>query len=473
MATTYEDTFLYWLRQRPAGSLSPQEVTHFIRQAADTLQLLHNHHAVHGRVSPACFVLRPGIGLSNLPDLQLVALDETPSSEKASSAGFSVDLPSSMAPEQWSGETIPASDQYALAVMAYQLLTWKFPFQGSQEELRYQHLHEQPRPPSLFNSRIPQTLDAVILRALAKNPADRYPNITVFAEAFQQALQPQQLSQPSTTSQLPDSASPAYLQSVAGATHSTPANRPARFPLRESLILSLVFLVVVSGIGFGFYKIINSNRIAAGNSATATSSVQNPTATAIATVNASPTTVTSGTPLFTDSLASNDGGWAANSNCVFTGGTYHALQSQADKASICALEMEVKGNVAIQVDVSLLAGNEAGIDFRIHSTGNQLQWIDCSITGQGAFLCVHFMGTALHVLIPLTKNPAIHTGSQKNTMLVVPQGSDFKIYINSAFVGEAQDSASTSWLVALIVRTSPSNPQGDASFSNFKLYTLT
>ena len=118
-------------------------------------------------------------------------------------------------------------------------------------------------------------------------------------------------------------------------------------------------------------------------------------------------------------------------------------------------------------------GDEAGIVFRIHGTGNQLQWIDCSITGQGAFLCVHFMGTALDVLIPLTKNPAILTGSQKNTMLIVPQGSDFKIYINGTFVGEAQDSFSSSWLVALIVRTSPSNPQGDASFSNFKLYPLT
>ena len=133
MATTYEDTFLYWLRQRRVGSLSPQKVAHFIRQAADALQMLHDHQTIYGRVSPACFVLRPGTALSNLPDLQLVAFDDILSGEMASSAGFSDDLPSSMAPEQWSGETIPASDQYALAVMAYQLLTWRSPFQGSQE----------------------------------------------------------------------------------------------------------------------------------------------------------------------------------------------------------------------------------------------------------------------------------------------------------------------------------------------------
>jgi serine/threonine protein kinase len=486
MATTYEDTFLYWLRQRPAGSLSPREVAHFIRQAADALQPLHNYQSAHGHVTPASFLVRPGTAYPGLPDLQLADFDMTQRSEMPGNVGPASSTPNATAPEQWSGETIPASDQYALAVMAYQLLTWRSPFQGNQEQIRYQHLYEQSQPPSLFDLRILSTLDAVIQRALAKNPADRYPSITLFAEAFQQALQPQQLSQPYSPSQPSDLTSPANIPGLAGTIDSTPAiaanvasqptaiptSRPARSPLRGALILTLAFLVVTSAIGFGFYTIINNNRNSASKIATATPSAQNPTAPATATFDALPTTVTSGTPLFTDSLASNDGVWTTNSNCVFTGGTYHALQSLADQASICALTMEIKGNTAIQVDVSLLAGNEAGIDFRIHGTGNQLQWIDCSITGQGAFYCVHFMGSAFQELIPPTNNPAIQNGSQKNTMLIVAQGGVFKLYINGTFVGEAQDSTSTSWFVALMVRTSPSNPHGDASFSNFKLYRL-
>jgi hypothetical protein len=97
--------------------------------------------------------------------------------------------PAYMAPEQWDGQPVPATDQYALAIMAYQLLTGRPPFQGGPGQVMRQHFMAQPQPPGTLNPRISPALDAVILRALEKSHQDRFPSIAVFAQAFQEALQ--------------------------------------------------------------------------------------------------------------------------------------------------------------------------------------------------------------------------------------------------------------------------------------------
>jgi len=78
--------------------------------------------------------------------------------------------PAYMAPEQWAGAPAAATDQYALAIMTYQLLTDTLPFQGNLQQAMYQHIQRQPQPPSTINRDIPAAVDTVILHALAKNP---------------------------------------------------------------------------------------------------------------------------------------------------------------------------------------------------------------------------------------------------------------------------------------------------------------
>jgi len=95
--------------------------------------------------------------------------------------------PAYMAPEQWEGEPVAATDQYALAVMAYSLLTGRPPFVGRMEQVMRQHFNATPQPPSTFNAQIPPALDAVLLHALEKQPEKRFATITHFANAFKQA----------------------------------------------------------------------------------------------------------------------------------------------------------------------------------------------------------------------------------------------------------------------------------------------
>jgi serine/threonine protein kinase len=185
-----EGSLFDWLRRRGRPRvLSPRDVESIVKQAASALQYAHNHHIVHQDVKPSNFLIYGQAEHPGQLNLQLadfgVAKFMTRTSESLTIRG----TPIYMAPEQWEGYPSPTTDQYALAVMAYELLTGRLPFVGSNhEELWHQHHHVQPQRPSTINPRIPRELDAVLLRALSKNPEDRFKSVSAFARAFRQAI---------------------------------------------------------------------------------------------------------------------------------------------------------------------------------------------------------------------------------------------------------------------------------------------
>src|SRR6266699_3548346 len=186
-----EGSLADWLRHRgQAGLLSPPEVAHIVRQAASALQHAHDRQIVHQDVKPSNFLIRQRPEKPTRPDLLLADFGVARFSTATASASQTVrGTPTYMAPEQWEGHPVPATDQYALAVMAYELLTGRPPFQGGLSQVMFQHFNTPPPPPSTFNPRIPGEIDAVLLRALAKRPDERFPSISAFARAFQAAVQ--------------------------------------------------------------------------------------------------------------------------------------------------------------------------------------------------------------------------------------------------------------------------------------------
>jgi len=186
-----EGSLADWLQQRSSAQiLSPQDVAHLVYQAADALQHAHDHQLIHQDVKPSNFLMRSRAGNPGRPDLLLADFGIVKFTTATATASQSIrGTPAYMAPEQWDGQPVPATDQYALAIMAYQLLTGRPPFQGGPGQVMRQHFMAQPQPPVTLNPHIPPALDAVILRALEKSPQDRYPSIAAFAQAFQEALQ--------------------------------------------------------------------------------------------------------------------------------------------------------------------------------------------------------------------------------------------------------------------------------------------
>ncbi len=185
-----EGSLSTWLRQRGERQpLTPQEIAHFVQQAGLALSYAHAHQIVHQDVKPSNFLLRTNELSPDLPDMLLADFGIAKfTSASASMSQSSRGTPTYMAPEQWSGHPVAASDQYALAIMTYQLLTGSLPFQGRQEQVMYQHFHIEPQPPGARNTRIPKDVDNVILRALSKNPDERFPTIAAFSEALKQAM---------------------------------------------------------------------------------------------------------------------------------------------------------------------------------------------------------------------------------------------------------------------------------------------
>src|SRR5438105_2273635 len=184
-----EGSLATWLQQRGEDNLlSPTDVAHFIRKAADALQHAHDNGLIHQDVKPQNFLIRSNHN-ERLPDLLLADFGIAKLTAGTSGASQCIrGTPIHMAPEQWEGHPVPASDQYALGIMIYQLLTGRPPFQGGPGQMMYKHLSVAPQPPGTLNPVLNHDVDTILLRALAKRPENRFPSISTFGKALQEAL---------------------------------------------------------------------------------------------------------------------------------------------------------------------------------------------------------------------------------------------------------------------------------------------
>lgn len=185
-----EGTLKDWLRRKQPGSpISPYDVAGFITQAAGALQYAHNRRIIHQDIKPSNFLIRSNPDRPRRPDIMLADFGIAKLSSVTTQLATSNPrgTPAYMAPEQWEGKAYPATDQYALAMMAYEMLAGRTPFHGSLNQLMYAHLQTQPPPPSTYNQRLSPDIDYVVLKALSKQPEERFPSIAAFATALQQA----------------------------------------------------------------------------------------------------------------------------------------------------------------------------------------------------------------------------------------------------------------------------------------------
>ena len=173
------------------GALSPARAAAFVSPVASALDAAHAAGFVHRDIKPANILVDAGPGR---PDH--VYLSDFGVSKAAMSAvsltgvGVFVGSPSYSAPEQFDDRPVDGrADQYALACVAYQLLTGEIPF-GQDTFLSVMTAHLSSPPPSLGAKRpgFPQAADHVLARALAKAPGDRFGSCGEFAEALREAL---------------------------------------------------------------------------------------------------------------------------------------------------------------------------------------------------------------------------------------------------------------------------------------------
>ncbi len=520
MVTPYrpEGSLAAWLRQHGSGERLQEsafdlyDVAHIVKQSAGALQFAHDHQIIHQDVKPSNFLIRsnptkPDRPYLLLADFGIAKLTTVTSSDSLSIRG----TPLYMAPEQWESHAVPASDQYALAVMAYELLTGRPLFQGSLMQVIYQHSHVQPQPPSTFNQQIPTALDLVLLRALAKKPEDRFPTISAFAQAFEEALyntnelaltntpvMPRRTggkgltftryagdsdltlvskgdgspgddlhpSYPKATTQ----AQPAPLMPTTASSRQeilpgTPGERRQKTSRGARITLvALALLLMLTGAGIGLYYYLVPPKVIPGE--------PNPTAIT------EPNPYTHGGRLvLNDQLRNNNLGyqWEEGQRdlggCAFIGGSYHVTQPQQGFFHSCIALNTDFANFVYEVHMTLVTGNYGGMVFRADRATTHFYYFRIGLDGN-YFLTSYVDKEPAHARV-LASGPSssINTGlGQTNIIAIVAQGSSLDLYVNYEKVAHVTDNTYSHGQIGVFA--GDSGNAADGVFSNVKVWTL-
>jgi WD40 repeat protein len=172
----------------PKGTKLPlATVVSHVNQVAEALQYAHDQKIIHRDVKPENMLLgrRYEVLLSDF-GIALVAQStrqlhgEENMQDMAGTIAY-------MAPEQIQSRAVPASDQYSLAVVAYEWLGGERPFQGSFTEIAVKHTLVAPPPLREKVPELPVEVETVIMKALSKDPEQRFPTVKAFASALEQA----------------------------------------------------------------------------------------------------------------------------------------------------------------------------------------------------------------------------------------------------------------------------------------------
>jgi eukaryotic-like serine/threonine-protein kinase len=235
------------LKEMITRGLSVGEAVEIIRQVLAGARFAHAQGIVHRDLKPQN-VLIDGEGRARVADFGIARAGASEITQTGSVLGTAQYL----SPEQAQGLPVtPASDLYSVGVMLYEALTGQVPFEGdSAVTVAMKQVSERPRPPSELNPEVPRALDAVVLRALAKDPANRFASADEFLHALDMAE-----ADPSGGS-LGDTAAFAAIAAGAGAAadpaaaEAGPPGEPPqgrRFWTRGRIIALAVLLLLLAG----------------------------------------------------------------------------------------------------------------------------------------------------------------------------------------------------------------------------------
>ncbi|MDP8949793.1 MAG: protein kinase [Actinomycetota bacterium] len=160
------------LNRHRGGHLNERFTRRMAAQLLRALSYAHRRGVIHRDIKPSNILVAAGgtIKVADFGIARIVEEDSVEPGEIVGSARY-------MSPEQLMGkEANPCSDLYSAGVLLYHCLTGRPPFSGDVRSLAQQHIHTAPTPPRKLNKKISPHMEAVILKALAKNPDDRYPS---------------------------------------------------------------------------------------------------------------------------------------------------------------------------------------------------------------------------------------------------------------------------------------------------------
>ncbi|WGD37360.1 Stk1 family PASTA domain-containing Ser/Thr kinase [Lysinibacter sp. HNR] len=165
-----------------SGPLGVEESCRIIESVLTALEYSHRAGVVHRDIKPANIMITPS-GQIKVMDFGIARAISDSSSTVAQTTAI-LGTAAYFSPEQAKGETVDTrTDLYSAGIVLYEMLTGAVPFNGDTAvSVAYQHVSEPPLPPSTRNSAVPESLDRVVMRALAKDRTQRFQTATEFRE---------------------------------------------------------------------------------------------------------------------------------------------------------------------------------------------------------------------------------------------------------------------------------------------------
>lgn len=161
---------------------SIDQIVSIMTQICDGLGYAHKNGVIHRDIKPANIVLTTD-HIAKITDFGIAKIAST----SATQTGMVVGTPSYMSPEQITGRGVDnRSDIFSIGAVFYELLTYEKAFPGDNiTTVMYRVVHENPTPISIANMAVPAQFDQIVMKAIAKNPADRYPDAETMGREIQ------------------------------------------------------------------------------------------------------------------------------------------------------------------------------------------------------------------------------------------------------------------------------------------------
>ncbi|AWK70223.1 MULTISPECIES: Stk1 family PASTA domain-containing Ser/Thr kinase [Rhodococcus] len=246
---------------RSEGPMAPRRAMEIISDVCAALDFSHRNGIVHRDVKPANVMINRA-GAVKVMDFGIARAISDASSPMTQTAAV-IGTAQYLSPEQARGEQVDArSDVYSLGCVLFEILTGQPPFKGdSPVAVAYQHVREDPQTPSEINPDIPRELDSVILKAMSKNPANRYQTAADMRSDLVRVLGGQRPSAPMVMSDEDRTTILGAVDTGAGhyrrppapvpgpATRSEPAEPEKKNNALRMALLALAGLIVVGIVG--------------------------------------------------------------------------------------------------------------------------------------------------------------------------------------------------------------------------------
>ena len=229
------------------GPLDPVKAAEYAAQVCQALSVAHGYDIMHRDIKPHNIVLMPD-GTVKVMDFGIARAGNTTMTQTGSVLGTAQYI----SPEQAQGRPIgPSSDLYSLGVVLYELTTGRLPFTADTPvAVALKQVNEEPKPPRMVNPAIPPALEAVILQAMAKDPAERYGSAEEMREDLKRVVSGQPVSAvPAAmdhTSVMP--AVGAAAGGAAAAPRRAVASQPRRRSAAWAWVIALIALVLLGGL---------------------------------------------------------------------------------------------------------------------------------------------------------------------------------------------------------------------------------